>query len=41
VVDKSVQETVYNDPVEAAQDMVRFKRKDQQCDMLFVCHLGV
>jgi 5'-nucleotidase len=42
LVDKKMyKETVYNDPVETAQDMVRILKKEQQCDLI-VClsHLG-
>jgi 5'-nucleotidase len=28
------QETVYNDPVETTQEMVRILKKEQQCDVV-------
>ena len=42
LVDKKMyQETVYNDPVEATQDMVRILKKEQQCDIVIcLSHLG-
>ena len=42
LVDKGMyKETIYNDPVETAQDMVRILKKEQQC-VLVIClsHLG-
>ncbi|MBC5839250.1 bifunctional metallophosphatase/5'-nucleotidase [Flavobacterium muglaense] len=42
LVDKKMyQETVYNDPIEATQEMVRILKKEQKCDLV-VClsHLG-
>jgi 5'-nucleotidase len=42
LVDKGMyKETVYNDPVETAQDMVRILKNEQQC-VLVIClsHLG-
>jgi 5'-nucleotidase len=34
-------ETVYNNPVEASQEMVRILKKEQKCDLI-ICpsHLG-
>lgn len=42
LVDKKMyQETVYSDPVEAAQEMVRILKKEQQCDVVIcLSHLG-
>jgi len=42
LVDKKMyQETVYNDPVETTQDMVRILKKEQQCDIVIcLSHLG-
>ena len=42
LVDKKMyQETVYNDPVEATQEMVRILKKDQKCDLVIcLSHLG-
>lgn len=42
LVDKGMyKETIYNDPVEAAQDMVRILKKEQQCDIVIcLSHLG-
>jgi 5'-nucleotidase len=41
-VDKAMyKETVYNNPVEAAQDMVRILKKEQQCELVIcLSHLG-
>lgn len=42
LVDKNnYKETVYNDPVETAQDMVRILKKEQKCDLIIcLSHLG-
>ena len=42
LVDKKMyQETVYNDPVETAQEMVRILKKEQKCDLIIcLSHLG-
>jgi 5'-nucleotidase len=42
LVDKKLyKETVYNDPVEISQDMVRILKKEQQCDLVIcLSHLG-
>ena len=42
LVDKKMyQETVYSDPVEATQEMVRILKKEQQCDVVIcLSHLG-
>ena len=42
LVDKRLyKETVYNDPVEISQDMVRILKKEQQCDLVIcLSHLG-
>ena len=42
LVDKGMyKETVYNDPVETAQDMVRILKKEQHCDIVIcLSHLG-
>lgn len=42
LVDKLMyKETVYNDPVETAQDMVRILKKEQKCDLVIcLSHLG-
>jgi 5'-nucleotidase len=42
LVDKKMyQETVYNDPVETTQEMVRLLKKEQQCDVVIcLSHLG-
>jgi 5'-nucleotidase len=42
LVDKKMyQETVYSDPVEASQEMVRILKKEQQCDVVIcLSHLG-
>ena len=42
LVDKAMyKETVYNNPVEAAQDMVRILKKENQCDLVIcLSHLG-
>ncbi len=42
LVDKGMyKETVYNDPVETAQDMVRILKKELQCDLVIcLSHLG-
>ena len=42
LVDKKMyKETVYNDPVETAQEMVRILKKEQKCDLVIcLSHLG-
>jgi 5'-nucleotidase len=42
LVDKRLyKETVYNDPVEISQDMVRILKKEQKCDLVIcLSHLG-
>lgn len=42
LVDKKMYgETVYNDPVETAQDMVRILKKEQKCDLVIcLSHIG-
>lgn len=42
LVDKNLyKETVYNDPVESAQDMSRILKEDEQCDLIIcLSHLG-
>lgn len=42
LVDKKMyKETVYNDPVEATQDMVRILKQEQKCDLIIcLSHLG-
>ncbi len=42
LVDKGMyKETVYNDPIEAAQDMTRILKKEQHCDLVIcLSHLG-
>lgn len=42
LVDKELyKETVYNNPVETAQDMIRILKKEQQCDLVIcLSHLG-
>jgi 5'-nucleotidase len=42
LVDKKLsKETVYNDPIETTQDMVRILRKEQNCDLVIcLSHLG-
>ena len=42
LVDKNnYKETVYNDPAETAQDMVRILKKEQKCDLIIcLSHLG-
>ena len=42
LVDKKMyQETVYSDPVEASQEMIRILKKEQQCDVVIcLSHLG-
>ncbi|HEX9152383.1 MAG TPA: metallophosphatase, partial [Flavobacterium sp.] len=42
LVDKALyKETVYNNPVEAAQDMIRILKKEQHCDVVIcLSHLG-
>lgn len=42
LVDKKMyQETVYSDPVEATQEMIRILKKEQQCDVVIcLSHLG-
>jgi 5'-nucleotidase len=42
LVDKKLyKETVYNDPVEISQDMVRILKKEQKCDLVIcLSHLG-
>jgi len=42
LVDKGMyKETVYNDPVEASQDMVRILKKENKCDLVIcLSHLG-
>lgn len=42
LVDKKMyQETVYSDPLEASQEMVRILKKEQQCDVVIcLSHLG-
>ncbi|MBC5862689.1 bifunctional metallophosphatase/5'-nucleotidase [Flavobacterium turcicum] len=42
LVDKNLsKETVYNDPLEIAQDMVRILKKEQKCDIVIcLSHLG-
>jgi 5'-nucleotidase len=42
LVDKTLyKETVYNNPVEAAQDMIRILKKEQHCDLVIcLSHLG-
>jgi len=42
LVDKKMyKETVYNNPVETAQDMVRILKKEQKCDLVIcLSHLG-
>lgn len=42
LVDKKMyEETVYNDPVETAQDMVRILKKEEKCDLVIcLSHLG-
>ena len=42
LVDKKMyEETVYNDPVETAQDMVKKKKKEEKCDLVIcLSHLG-
>ena len=42
LVDKAMyKETVYNDPIEATQDMIRVLKKEQQCDLVIcLSHLG-
>lgn len=42
LVDKNLsKETVYNDPLEIAQDMVRILKKEQKCDLVIcLSHLG-
>jgi 5'-nucleotidase len=42
LVDKNLsKETVYNDPIETTQDMVRILRKEQNCDFIIcLSHLG-
>ncbi|PRZ21642.1 bifunctional metallophosphatase/5'-nucleotidase [Flavobacterium granuli] len=42
LVDKKMyEETVYNDPVETAQDMVRILKKEEKCDLIIcLSHLG-
>ena len=42
LVDKKMyKETVYNDPVEVSQDMVRILKKEQKCDLVIcLSHLG-
>ncbi|EIA08402.1 bifunctional metallophosphatase/5'-nucleotidase [Flavobacterium frigoris] len=42
LVDKrNYKETVYNDPVEASQEMVRILKKEQKCDLIIcLSHLG-
>ena len=42
LVDKAMyKETVYNNPVEAAQDMVRILKKEKKCDLVIcLSHLG-
>jgi 5'-nucleotidase len=42
LVDKRMyKETVYNNPIETAQDMVRILKKEQQCDLVIcLSHLG-
>ena len=38
---KGYKETVYNDPVEVAQDMTRLLKKEQKCDLIIcLSHLG-
>lgn len=38
---KGYKETIYNDPVEVAQDMTRLLKKEQQCDLIIcLSHLG-
>jgi 5'-nucleotidase len=38
---KNYKETVYNDPVETAQDMVRILKQEQKCDLIIcLSHLG-
>lgn len=38
---KNYKETVYNDPVETTQDMVRILKKEQKCDLIIcLSHLG-
>jgi 5'-nucleotidase len=38
---KAYKETIYNDPVEISQDMVRILKKEQQCDLVIcLSHLG-
>lgn len=38
---KNYKETVYNDPVEVAQDMVRILKKEQKCDLVIcLSHIG-
>ena len=42
LVDKKMYgETVYNDPIETAQDMVRILKKEQKCDLIIcLSHIG-
>ena len=38
---KGYKETIYNDPVEVAQDMTRLLKKEQKCDLIIcLSHLG-
>jgi 5'-nucleotidase len=38
---KGYKETIYNDPVEVAQDMTRILKKEQKCDLIIcLSHLG-
>ncbi len=38
---KGYKETVYNDPIEVAQDMTRLLKKEQKCDLIIcLSHLG-
>jgi 5'-nucleotidase len=40
LIKKMYQETIFNDPLEMTQEMVRILKTEQLCDIICLSHLG-